>query len=435
MTVSSPLAKAVHITHEAVTNYAFPFKVFKEQELTVCLVDASFQVVPLVPGVDYTVSGLGQDQGGTISLTAAGREAAGTGLSLVLLRRMDFTQETDYQPHDVFPAETHERALDILTMICQELREQVGRAMIAPPNASEPVQYADFVNLLAAAEAARDRAREEADRAGAAVGQAKAAKTQARCAVTAARKWAAHALHYSAEAARAAVEAVEAGSKIVPTTEEEYEALCPEEKMSGKWFVIYEVVAEEEEIGAAASLKILKLTHLGKGYELGPDIEIPTASPATETEPGQPGILALAALNDTTSDDKAATPAGVAAQVAAAPGGEHWESGWFDCAHNTAYSFNHNLNIAVERQKVRALWKVKTAQSGYAVGDILDLSCGNYYTNTTSNNWEMGWAFAQTANSILMSNGNTTRIASMLKTGGLGLLNREHLQAQIIVEG
>ena len=201
MTVSSPVAKAVHITHEAVTDYAFPFKVFKEQELAVCLVGASSRVIPLVPGLDYTASGLGRDQGGNIALTPAGREAAGTGLSLVLLRRMDFTQETDYRPHDVFPAETHERALDILTMICQELREMVGRAMIAPPNVDEAVQYADFVNLLAAAEAAVSRARGEADRSEAAAVQARAAKARARYWSTLARKWAARAAQSAVEAA------------------------------------------------------------------------------------------------------------------------------------------------------------------------------------------------------------------------------------------
>ncbi|MCL2029030.1 MAG: hypothetical protein FWG97_01205 [Deltaproteobacteria bacterium] len=226
MTVSSPVAKAVHITHSALADYSFPFKVFKAGELAVDLVDGSARVITLTPGLDYTVGGLGRDQGGTITLTQSGREKAGAELSLVLLRRMDFTQETDYRPHDVFPAETHERALDILTMICQELREMLGRAIIAPPNLDEPIQYADLVALLEAAEAARDRARDEADRAEAeadraetARTEAQAAKTQARSSATQAknsaalaRKWAANpedeavqdgfysALHYAAKA-------------------------------------------------------------------------------------------------------------------------------------------------------------------------------------------------------------------------------------------
>jgi len=220
MTVSSPVSRIVHLTHEAVTDYTFPFKVFKAGELAVDLVDASFRVIPLQLGADFTVTGLGLDQGGTITLTAAGRDKAGTGLSLVMLRRMDFTQETDYRPHDVFPAETHERALDVLTMICQELREMVGRAMIAPPNVDKPIQYSDLVALQEGAEAARDAAQAEAERAEAAAGQAaeevrgelagmvaaaetaqgkaEQAKTQARGAATMAKNMAALARRWAA---------------------------------------------------------------------------------------------------------------------------------------------------------------------------------------------------------------------------------------------
>jgi len=245
MTVSSPVSRIVHLTHGAVSDYTFPFKVFKAAELAVDLVDASFRVMRLELGVDFTVTGLGLDQGGTITLTAAGIEKAGTGLALVMLRRMDFTQETDYRPHDVFPAETHERALDILTMICQELREMVGRAMIAPPNIDKPLQYSDLVALMEGAETARDAAQTEAGRAEAAAGnaaeevrgelaglvaaaetargQAEKAKTQARGAATLAknqaalaRRWAANpedeevkdglfsARHYAARAAESA---------------------------------------------------------------------------------------------------------------------------------------------------------------------------------------------------------------------------------------
>jgi len=209
MTVSSPVSRIVHVTHEAVTDYTFPFKVFKAGELAVDLVDASFRVLRLELGADYTVSGLGLDQGGTIALTLAGREKAGRGLSLVMLRRMDFTQETDYRPHDVFPAETHERALDILTMIGQELRELVGRAMIAPPNIDKPIQYSDLAALAEAAEAAREAAQAEAARAARAAARAKYGAAWAR-------KWAANpedeevraglfsARHYAARAAQSA---------------------------------------------------------------------------------------------------------------------------------------------------------------------------------------------------------------------------------------
>jgi len=41
-------------------------------------------------------------------------------------------QEVDYVENSAFPAETHEAALDLLTMICQSLQEQIGRAVLYP---------------------------------------------------------------------------------------------------------------------------------------------------------------------------------------------------------------------------------------------------------------------------------------------------------------
>jgi hypothetical protein len=165
MTVTSPVAKVVHVTNGALAAYSFPFKVFKAEELTVCVVDASFRVMPLSLGADFTAAGLGRDQGGTITLTVAGQDKAGTGLDLVILRQMNFVQETDYQANDLFPAETHEKALDILTMICQELLEKSNRALIAPPNLDEPIDYSELAGLKAAAEEGADRAENAADRA------------------------------------------------------------------------------------------------------------------------------------------------------------------------------------------------------------------------------------------------------------------------------
>jgi len=223
MTISSPLARAVHLTNEAVTDYAFPFKVFKDSELAVSLVGQDSVVVPLALGLDYTVSGLGLDQGGTVHLTSAGQEKAGTDLDLVLLRNMDFTQETDYRPHDIFPAETHERALDILTMICQELREMMGRAIVAPPNLDEPIQYAGLEALLTASEEALALAQEAANTAQEVVAQA---VTEA---VTLARQWAANpedeevqdelysAFHYALQAAKSAQEAADTLAQGAPT--------------------------------------------------------------------------------------------------------------------------------------------------------------------------------------------------------------------------
>ena len=64
-----------------------------------------------------SATGEGEPSGGSITLT----EPVGVGYTLHVRRNTPKTQETDYVPHDPFPADSHERALDKLTMIVQEL--------------------------------------------------------------------------------------------------------------------------------------------------------------------------------------------------------------------------------------------------------------------------------------------------------------------------
>ena len=190
MTISSTNCKAIYVTSSAVTEYAYNFKIFHAAQLRVTVVDAATRAeTDLALTLDYGVSGVGNASGGVVGLSAAGLAKAGGGHKLVILRHMEFTQETDYRPHDVFPAETHEQALDILTMMGQELRERLGRAVLRTPDEDEIIPYHDLVTLLgnvnsfkAAAEAAAGLATAKADEAKAAATEAKTARTQAQTA-------------------------------------------------------------------------------------------------------------------------------------------------------------------------------------------------------------------------------------------------------------
>lgn len=55
--------------------------------------------------------------------------APATGTSLVIARNVPLTQVTDYTPNDPFPAETHEQALDKLTMEVQQINEAINRSI------------------------------------------------------------------------------------------------------------------------------------------------------------------------------------------------------------------------------------------------------------------------------------------------------------------
>ena len=56
---------------------------------------------------------------------------ASNGDTVVIQRKLDLTQGTDYVANDPFPAESHEDALDRLTFITQQIQEEVDRSIKA----------------------------------------------------------------------------------------------------------------------------------------------------------------------------------------------------------------------------------------------------------------------------------------------------------------
>lgn len=93
-------------------SFAFPYYFLDSSHLTV-IVDGVTQLL----NTDYKVTGAGVEAGGTVTLVTA----PDTGVTVTITRRMPITQLIDYVKRQNFPADTHERALDRLTMICQEL--------------------------------------------------------------------------------------------------------------------------------------------------------------------------------------------------------------------------------------------------------------------------------------------------------------------------
>lgn len=73
---------------------------------------------------DFAVSGAGDAAGGNLIAGIA----PPSGSTLVIYREVPATQETDYVENDPFPAESHERALDKLTMIAQQLGREITRS-------------------------------------------------------------------------------------------------------------------------------------------------------------------------------------------------------------------------------------------------------------------------------------------------------------------
>jgi hypothetical protein len=107
------------------------------------LVDRDGEPLTLVENTDYTLTGAGDESGGTLT-TIAGTAADLVAGDVVTIRRnITITQLVNYVYNDSFPAETHEQALDKLTMICQFLNEMLARTLRFPP--TEPEGYDSIV--------------------------------------------------------------------------------------------------------------------------------------------------------------------------------------------------------------------------------------------------------------------------------------------------
>lgn len=114
-------------------SFAAPFR-FLTGTLVVDVISAAAVVSRLMEGSDYAVSGGDTDQGGTVTLVSGA--LAPIGSKLRIRRNTPRKQTADYDTNDTFPAETHEGALDRLSLITQEqdvrMQDLEDRAALAP---------------------------------------------------------------------------------------------------------------------------------------------------------------------------------------------------------------------------------------------------------------------------------------------------------------
>lgn len=137
MTIAKTDARKQYAGDDVTTAFAFPFRFFADSDLQVfLLVNATGVETLQTLTTHYSVSNNGDETGGTVTMVT---EPA-TGETLTILRGIPQTQGTDYAANDPFPAKTHEDALDRLTLLVQQLQEELGRSLIAPASDSASVE-------------------------------------------------------------------------------------------------------------------------------------------------------------------------------------------------------------------------------------------------------------------------------------------------------
>lgn len=117
MTVTTTLRRVTYVASGSDT-FAYTFLTYDEDWLFV-YVDDVLQTIT----TDYTVTGVGNPGGGNIVFEAGSIPTAGQ--VVLILRTVPRTQEIDYQDGSKFPADSHEQALDKLTMIDHQYDENI----------------------------------------------------------------------------------------------------------------------------------------------------------------------------------------------------------------------------------------------------------------------------------------------------------------------
>lgn len=117
MTVSSATASATYTGNGTTTDFSVPFYFLVDGDLKISQKDGVTGVVSVLAlNSDYTLTGAGNEAGGTASFATA----PATGDSIYIERNVSAVQETAYPDNSPFPAASHEMALDRLTMLDQQ---------------------------------------------------------------------------------------------------------------------------------------------------------------------------------------------------------------------------------------------------------------------------------------------------------------------------
>lgn len=130
MTISTDTASASYTGNGVTQIFPVPFYFLVDTDLKVSRKVAATGVVSVLTlNSDYTVTGAGVQAGGSITTPVA----PATGDQLFIERNVDAVQETAYPVNGIFPAASHEKALDRLTMLVQQILSKLTFGLFRDP--------------------------------------------------------------------------------------------------------------------------------------------------------------------------------------------------------------------------------------------------------------------------------------------------------------
>ena len=141
MTISTTTIKNSYSGNGSTTTFNYTFKITDDDEIQVIIRSSTGTETVKTKTTHYTVSGVGNANGGSITTTTGNTPASGE--TVVLRRSTPQTQGLDLIENDPMPADNIETAYDKLTAISQELQEQVDRSLkISRTNTMTSTEFA-----------------------------------------------------------------------------------------------------------------------------------------------------------------------------------------------------------------------------------------------------------------------------------------------------
>jgi hypothetical protein len=128
MTVSSETARNDYIGTGLLTEYDYTFRILDEADLRLVKRNTSGGETVLVLNTDYTVDGVGDANGGTVTLTTPLEDD----YALAIRRYPSLVQETDLRNQAATHNEDLEDAYDRLVHVAQRLQDELSRSMTLP---------------------------------------------------------------------------------------------------------------------------------------------------------------------------------------------------------------------------------------------------------------------------------------------------------------
>jgi hypothetical protein len=138
MSISSTTNRNDYTATGSVDTYAYTFRIFDEDDLTITVKNLSNVETTLTKTTHYTVTGVGSLTGGNVVLVNGAFDwIDGDGdlkqdYTITIRRVLDLIQETDIRNQGAFYPEIHEDQFDKLVMIDQQQQDEIDRSIKIP---------------------------------------------------------------------------------------------------------------------------------------------------------------------------------------------------------------------------------------------------------------------------------------------------------------